>query len=72
MFIECNVYGTSGVKTIKVKLIFSNAKIIPSMMNLTRINSVQSTLFGISHVRFNGRYMKSKRKYSFDLDCVET
>ena len=36
-------------------------------MNLTRINSVQSTLFGISHVRFNGRYMKSKRKYSFDL-----
>ena len=27
MFIECNVYGTSGVKTIKVKIIFSNAKI---------------------------------------------
>ena len=44
------------------------------MMKRTRINSVQSTLLGISpdSVRFNERYMKSKRKYSLDLDCVET
>ena len=44
------------------------------MMKRTRINSVQSTLLGISpdSVRFNERYMKSKRMYSLDLDCVET